>query len=694
MYLLWNNDWFQDGNETPYLCLYEKNNSILCHIMAALLDYNTGRATEDRLSCLDDMRLTVSLVSRPDPYKVNYMDWVMLMERFALAMFRSISVPEKKKIGSDEYLQAVRHHVYEKICMLVFYTCYGRDHGRAQDVYMSFITGGRMPVDGLPDYARKQQYLSFIRAFFRKIKEFEDIALGTSSVIAGDSNFTYKNIIKKTVQEMLYINSPDIFQYIVIQEEDIPPAAFSMVMCDVTARLISINGGSYDDYSNILYDRFMDDGTRSLCINKAKELYDNISRFLSGSDERKRETSVRRKFSPFYQSAEEIMQDRDGRELLDRQSMSLVIDVISGKKGDSDGHMNAEMIMLTDDDDLPAPFGAGEEGGDDDMLSGTGGVCDNPVTGDDGTDIATGNAGPDVNRKDTVFAHEVVVFRDGIPDAKLKRHARNSGAPSSLENLCAPLPLKIPAVVDTSALERKFPHARHAIREMRRTYDTRARFGKFIRPRPILLVGPSGTGKSTLAREFFRCMDIPTSTRNVSSMPDSFYLTGNHKGFSESGPSEVLEEMARTKCPNMAFILDEIDKAPRHRDYGCFQDALLMVLDRKEAETFKDFWLNLTADLSWLSWVLTANDVDRLTAPLRSRCTVIQVNAPTASDVPVLARNLIREIEEERGLYPGWYQLDNMDMTALKKVFRGDLRTFRKYVEVVADSKDDHMVRA
>lgn len=63
--------------------------------------------------------------------------------------------------------------------MLVFYTCYGRDHGRAQDVYMSFITGGRMPVDGLPDYARKQQYLSFIRVFFRKVKEFEDIALGT-----------------------------------------------------------------------------------------------------------------------------------------------------------------------------------------------------------------------------------------------------------------------------------------------------------------------------------------------------------------------------------------------------------------------------------------------------------------------------------------------------------------------------------
>ncbi|QHC36657.1 AAA family ATPase [Komagataeibacter xylinus] len=291
----------------------------------------------------------------------------------------------------------------------------------------------------------------------------------------------------------------------------------------------------------------------------------------------------------------------------------------------------------------------------------------------------------------------VTVFPTPVPQDLINRHSGRTGTNNRIglfAELNRPLPLAEPETLDMTPLIARFPHAAHAITEMARVFNSRQRFGKFIRPKPILLAGPSGCGKTSLARGFFEHIGLPFDTRNVASIHDTFYLTGTHKGFSESGPSQVIERIAMTRCPNMAFILDEVDKVSNNPQHGCLQDALLAVADKKEAEHFRDFWLDLDADLSWLSWVFTVNDLDKVSPALCSRCTIIPLEAPQPEHMPAIAANLMREIEAERGLCPGWYRLSTLELRALGEVFQGDLRTFKRYVEAVADDQEDNMARA
>lgn len=292
--------------------------------------------------------------------------------------------------------------------------------------------------------------------------------------------------------------------------------------------------------------------------------------------------------------------------------------------------------------------------------------------------------------QDVLVGRKTYVLETGycFPDAKkFRSHAVDPY--ESVRRLADPVALCQPVCVREAAqsLQADFPHAQSAIETLLASDQMRMAFGSPAPFQPVLLVGPPGCGKSTLARACHEALGYPTLMMNVGAMPDPLSFTGTHQTFGDAKPSVILEFMARTETANPCIILDEIDKSPEGGRHGSVKDVLLQFLEPREAATFRDMFLNATANLSHVRWVLTANNLDRVPWALRSRCRIITVSHPAREHVPHLSRKILRDVLKDMRLDPRWFTLDGLEEAVLQDNFRGDMRHLKMMVDVILREK-------
>lgn len=227
------------------------------------------------------------------------------------------------------------------------------------------------------------------------------------------------------------------------------------------------------------------------------------------------------------------------------------------------------------------------------------------------------------------------------------------------------------------------PHTPQAVDVLAACDEEWAEWGRIVPMRPVLLVGPPGCGKSTVARLYHEMSGYPAKTINVSGMTDALSLMGVHQSFGEAKPSLVTEWMASTELANPCIILDEIDKAPRGGQHGNVQDVMLQFLEGMEAGSFNDVYLNLAVNARYVRWVLTANNLEQVSEPLRSRCRVVHVEQPKDGHILHLARRIMAECAQERGLLPQWFTLSQQEEELVQRYCTKDLRSMRQYIEVI-----------
>jgi len=165
-----------------------------------------------------------------------------------------------------------------------------------------------------------------------------------------------------------------------------------------------------------------------------------------------------------------------------------------------------------------------------------------------------------------------------------------------------------------------------------------------VRLTPMLLIGPPGIGKSHWAQLLGQYLSVPTTVVEATNEPASFSITGTQRGWSNQQPGRLLQTILDSTVGNPVIVVDEIEKAGRvTASRGTpfdLVDGLLPLLERSTAKNWSCPYFRVSFDMSWVSWVMTANTTEGLSRPFLSRCPPLQL---TALSLPHLREFAARE---------------------------------------------------
>lgn len=149
-----------------------------------------------------------------------------------------------------------------------------------------------------------------------------------------------------------------------------------------------------------------------------------------------------------------------------------------------------------------------------------------------------------------------------------------------------------------------------------------------FRAKVLLLYGPPGVGKSSIAKSIARCLGRSYERISLGGEHDPEMIRGHRKTYIGAYPGRIFDAIKKCKSENPVILLDEVDKIEVGRS-GRLQEVIMEVLDPVQNKKFKDEFLDIELDLSNVLFICTANTLDTIFPPLLDRLERIEVNGYT-----------------------------------------------------------------
>ena len=176
--------------------------------------------------------------------------------------------------------------------------------------------------------------------------------------------------------------------------------------------------------------------------------------------------------------------------------------------------------------------------------------------------------------------------------------------------------------------------------------------GVLSRMPPMLLVGPPGVGKSYFANRIAKLLNVWPLVIDFASESNGGALNGSSVFWANSSPGKVFQQVAfgapgQAPIANPVIVIDEVDKVIPGQKFDPMA-GLYALLEEDSAKQFEDQAVpGLILDLSHVRFILTANDIDLIPAPILSRLMVFEIDAPSrAESLEITQRMFVVQVEK------------------------------------------------